>query len=165
MSEPHRATVRWRRHADEAFTDHRYHRAHAWWFDGGAEVAASSSPHVVRVPFSDPAAVDPEEAFVASLSSCHLLWFLDHAARAGLRVDAYEDDAEGEMGPMPDDARKRVVMQRVTLRPFVRFAVPVPAEVVERLHHAAHEDCFLANSVRCEVRCEPRFDDAASSPA
>ena len=90
----HTATVTWQR-GDHPLTDNRYSRVHEWRFDGGATVHASSSPHVVRAPMSDPAAVDPEEAFIASLASCHMLWFLGIAAERGLVVDAYDDEAHG----------------------------------------------------------------------
>jgi organic hydroperoxide reductase OsmC/OhrA len=147
------ASLRWQR-GDQPFSDRRYSRRHQMHFDGGAVVPASSSPHSVRVPFSDPAAVDPEEAFVAALSSCHLLWFLDIACRAGWVVDDYRDDA---VGVMAKDERGRLAITVVTLRPAVRFGGdrrPDAAEIA-RLHHAAHEECFIANSVRSEVRCEP----------
>jgi organic hydroperoxide reductase OsmC/OhrA len=140
---------------DQPFTDRRYSRRHRLRFDGGVELDGSASPQVVPVPYSDPAAVDPEELFVASLSSCHLLWFLDLAARAGWQVDTYRDAAEGELAK---DADGRLVMTRVTLRPAVRFAgerQPDAAEIA-RLHHAAHEACFIANSVRSEVSVEPQ---------
>lgn len=147
------ARTSWQR-GDQPFVDNRYSRAHVIRFDGGAEVPASSSPNVVRVPLSDPAGVDPEEMFVASLSSCHLLWFLSIAAKRGYRVDRYVDDAEGVMAKRPDG---RWVMSVVTLRPAVAFSgdqVPTREEV-EALHHCAHDECFIANSVRSEVRCEP----------
>lgn len=147
------ATVEWRR-SGEAFADGRYSRAHAWRFDGGAEVRASASPQVVPVPFSDPAAVDPEEAFVAALSSCHMLWFLALAAKRGFVVDGYVDEA---VGLMAADAAGNLSIARVTLRPAVRFSgerAPAPEELRE-LHRQAHEECFIARSVRCEVVCEP----------
>lgn len=149
----HRAIVEWER-GDAAFTDNRYARAHRWSFDGGATVRASSSPHVVPVPFSDPAAVDPEEAFVASLSSCHMLWFLSLAAKQGFVVDSYRDDALGRMGR---DAGGRLAMLEVILRPAVRFAAgrAPTADELARLHHAAHDECFIARSVKTDVRCEP----------
>jgi organic hydroperoxide reductase OsmC/OhrA len=149
----HVATIRWSR-GGRPFADHRYSRAHVWRFDGGAEVRASSSPHVVPVPMSDASAVDPEEAFVASLASCHMLWFLDLAARGGFVVDAYEDAAEGVLAK---DAEGRLAMTVVTLRPKATFSGakrPAPAEV-EALHLRAHERCFIAASVRTAVRCEP----------
>src|SRR5579872_5711480 len=118
MSE-HRATVRWKKGPGEAFTDRRYTRVHEWAFDGGAVVRASASPHVVRAPMPDATAVDPEEAFIAALSSCHMLWFLDLAARRGVAVDAYEDEAAGWLTRM-DDGRQ--VMSRVVLRPKVTLA-------------------------------------------
>ena len=150
----HHARLLWQRDAAEPFVDQRYSRRHAWHFDGGAVVPGSSSPSVVRLPFSDPSAVDPEEALVASVSSCHLLWFLDIACRAGWVVDDYRDDA---VGVMAKDERGRLAITVVTLRPAVRFGGdkrPDAAEIA-RLHHAAHEECFIANSVRSEVRCEP----------
>ena len=147
--------LHWAR-GEQPFTDRRYSRRHTMHFDGGAVVPGSSSPHVVRAPYSDPAAVDPEEAFVASLSSCHLLWFLDLACRAGWVVDDYRDEA---VGTMDKDAHGRLAMTRVVLRPTVRFAgsrVP-SAEEHARLHQAAHAECFIANSVKTEVLCEPRL--------
>src|SRR5512134_3144101 len=110
----HQASVIWERAEGAKFVDNRYSRAHRWEFDGGAEVPASSSPHVVPVPLSDPAGVDPEEAFVASLSSCHMLWFLAIAAKRGFVVENYEDEAEGTMGT--NDVG-RTAMTRVILRP------------------------------------------------
>lgn len=154
MSE-YTAVVSWNR-AGESFLDRRYSRRHSWTFDGGIEVPASSSPHVVPTPHSDAQAVDPEEAFVAALSSCHMLWFLDFAARSHWVVDHYQDEAAGRMGR---DAQGKVVMLKVCLRPKVRFgegSAPTRDEV-ERLHHQAHEACYLASSVRSEVVCEPRY--------
>ena len=146
------ATIRWNRTASEAFTDGRYSRVHSWTFDGGAVVAASSSPHVVPMPFSDPAGVDPEEAFVASLSSCHMLFFLDFARRAGLVVEGYEDVAEGVMAKRDDG---RMAMTVVTLRPRISWGGEAPdAVALAGLHHQAHEACFIANSVTSEVRIE-----------
>jgi organic hydroperoxide reductase OsmC/OhrA len=148
----HAATIRWQR-GDANFVDKRYSRAHTWTFDGGLTVAASSSPHVVPLPMSDAGAVDPEEAYVAALSSCHMLWFLDIAARAGFCVDAYEDAADGRMGR---DAAGKLVVDLVTLRPRTRFAgtCTPDAAALAALHHEAHEECFLANSVRTGIRCE-----------
>lgn len=158
----HSATVHWQREG-QAFVDRRYRRHHRWRFDGGAELAASASPSVVPPPLSDAGAVDPEEAFVASLSSCHLLWFLDLAAQAGWVVDDYQDEAVGTLGR---DAGGHLAMTCVTLRPRVRFAgarQPDWAELL-RLHHAAHEACFIARSVRTELRCEPRAADGQAPP-
>jgi len=147
------ATVAWKR-GEQPFTDGKYSRAHVWRFDGGAEVPGSAAPAVVRPPLSDPAAVDPEEAFVASLSSCHMLFFLDFARRAGFRIDAYEDTAEGALGK---DGEGRMAMTVVTLRPRVAFSgdKQPTGEELGALHHKAHEACFIANSVRTEVRIEP----------
>jgi organic hydroperoxide reductase OsmC/OhrA len=147
------ARVLWSR-GDQVFSDRRYRRSHRLLFDGGAELMGSSSPQVVPLPGSDPAGVDPEELFVASLSACHMLWFLDLACRAGHVVDSYDDAPEGLMAR---DGQGRLAMTEVTLQPRVAFAgaAPDPAEVL-RLHHAAHEACFIANSVRSTVRVQPR---------
>lgn len=145
----HTATIEWARD-DSKFTDNRYSRAHTWRFDGGLAVPASSSPHVVRVPFSNPASVDPEEAFVAALSSCHMLWFLNLAAVKGYVVDTYTDHAQGFM---EKNASGKEWVSRVVLRPHVDFSgtkVPNDAEV-DGLHHEAHAECFLANSVKTSV--------------
>jgi organic hydroperoxide reductase OsmC/OhrA len=149
----HTAQVHWQRQG-ATFTDKRYSRGHEWRFDGGTVVGASSSPQAVREPYSVAAAVDPEEAFVASISSCHMLWFLDFAARAAWVVDDYLDKAVGVMTP---NAQGRLWVSRVTLRPQVRFAgerQPDAAEIA-RLHHAAHDDCFIANSVKSQILIEP----------
>jgi organic hydroperoxide reductase OsmC/OhrA len=152
------ARVDWQRRPGEAFTDQRYSRRHQWGFDGGAVVPGSSSPHSVPLPYSDPTAVDPEEAFVAALSSCHMLWFLSLAAKDGWVVEDYRDEA---VGVMARNAQGKIAMTRVTLRPLVRFAGAAPeAAAHEALHHAAHEACYIANSVACEVRCEPGFGGA-----
>ncbi len=145
--------MEWTR-GDQDFLDHRYSRAHVLRFDGGAEVKASSSPHVVPVPLSDAQGVDPEEAFIASLSSCHMLFFLDFASRAKFRVDAYRDAAVGVMGKNADG---KMMMTVVTLRPTVNFSgqrLPTTDEVTA-LHHRAHGECYIANSVKTDVRCEP----------
>jgi organic hydroperoxide reductase OsmC/OhrA len=148
--------VHWERGA-APFTDNRYSRGHSWHFDGGVEVPASSSPQVVRVPLSVEAAVDPEEAFVASLSSCHMLWFLSLAAAARWRVDDYTDDASGVLGK---NAAGRMAMLTVRLRPRVSFSGErLPSrEDIARLHHRAHEECFIANSVTTDVQVEPYVD-------
>ena len=145
----HTATIEWHR-GSQPFLDNKYSRAHVWTFDGGATVAASSSPHVVRVPLSEPANVDPEEAYVAALSSCHMLWVLSIAAHRGFCVDCYRDEAVGHMAR--NESGKQWV-SRVELRPRITFSgpkLPDPAEI-ESVHHAAHAECFLANSVRTEV--------------
>jgi organic hydroperoxide reductase OsmC/OhrA len=150
------ATVEWSRDG-AAFVDGRYSRKHAWRFDGGLEVPASSSPGVVPAPYSDPAAVDPEEAFVAALSSCHMLWFLSIAAGRSLLVESYRDQADGVMEKNEEGV---VAITRVTLRPRAVFgAERIPSESeIRELHHEAHRQCFLANSVKTEIRCEPILD-------
>ena len=147
------AEVLWQRDGQD-FTGNRYSRRHVLRFDGGAEVPGSSSPHVVPLPMSDASAVDPEEMFIASLSSCHMLWFLSLAAKQRLVVDRYVDAATGLM---EKNREGRMAMTVVTLRPQVTFSgerEPTRDEL-ERLHHAAHDACFIASSVRTEVRCEP----------
>lgn len=152
----HDATIVWERQG-AVFVDQRYGRGHHWEFDGGARVPASSSPRVVPVPLSDPAAVDPEEAFVAALASCHMLWFLSLAAARGHVVDRYHDAATGTMGR---NAEGRQAIVDVLLRPRVAFAGgTAPDEAAfAALHHAAHDACYIANSVRTVVRCEPVLD-------
>ena len=154
------AEVSWQRGSQD-FLDNRYSRQHVIQFDGGVEVPGSSSPHVVPVPLSDPAAVDPEELFVASLASCHMLWFLSLAAKQGFRVDRYRDSPVGAMGR---NAEGRTAFTLVTLRPEVRFSgQPTPTtDQVLHLHHQAHELCFIASSVTTEVRCEPVLTDQPS---
>jgi len=147
------AEILWLR-GEQAFTDNRYSRRHTLRFDGGVEVPGSSSPHVVPLPMSDASAVDPEEAFVASLSSCHMLWFLAIAAKRRFCVDRYFDAAVGTMGR---NAEGREAMLTVTLRPEVLFSgerLPTREELAD-MHHKAHDECFIANSVKTEVRCEP----------
>lgn len=145
--------IAWTRGA-QAFTDNKYSRRHTWRFDGGIEVPASSSPQVVPLPWSDEHAVDPEEAFVASLASCHMLWFLSIAAKRGFVVDEYRDQALGTM--KRDEAGKMWIAEAV-LRPRVQFTGerrPEAAQIRE-MHIKAHEECFIANSVKTDVRCEP----------
>ena len=147
----HVAEISWR--SDGAFTSGRYSRRHEIGFDGGATVTGSSSPDVVPAPMSDPAGVDPEEALVASAASCHMLWFLDLARRAGLDIASYRDRAEGEMGR---NAEGRIAIVRIALRPEIAFAGPAPdAATIDRLHHEAHEHCFIANSLNSEIVVEP----------
>jgi organic hydroperoxide reductase OsmC/OhrA len=150
----HHASVIWERPSGAAFTDNRYARAHRWEFDGGAVVPASSSPAVVPVPLSDAAGVDPEEAFVASLSSCHMLWFLFFAAKGNFIVDSYRDAAEGHMEKTAEGSQW---MARVVLRPELRFSGPAPdAATLAAMHDKAHHACFIANSVKTAVVVEPR---------
>jgi organic hydroperoxide reductase OsmC/OhrA len=143
-------TVEWTR-GDAVFSDGKYSRAHHWLFDGGAVVPASSSPLSVRLPWSDPAAVDPEEAFVASVSSCHMLWFLSLAAKRGVIVDKYSDAAEGSMGRF-EDGREGIT--QVVLRPQLVLSGTTGLDdaTVAALHHEAHAHCWIASSIRGEVR-------------
>ena len=152
---PHTSQTLWLR-GEQNFLDNRYSRQHVLRFDGGAEVVGSSSPHVVPLPYSDASAVDPEEMFVASLSSCHMLWFLSVAAKRKFCVDRYFDAASGVMEKNADG---KLVMSVVTLRPKVQFSgAHLPTLVdIDAMHHAAHADCFIANSVKTQVLIEPVY--------
>ena len=148
------ATVVLSRPSGAAFKDNKYSRAHEWRFDGGTVVPASSSPKVVPLPLSNANAVDPEEALVASLSSCHMLFFLSFAARAGYVIDRYEDEAIGEMGK---NAKGATAMLKVRLRPQIAWVDKTPAAAeLDQLHHKSHEACYIANSVTAEIAIEPR---------
>jgi organic hydroperoxide reductase OsmC/OhrA len=152
MSE-HTATIAWERRGAR-FTDSRYDRRHLWRFDGGVEVPASASPHIVPAPLSSAEAIDPEEAFVAALASCHMLWFLSIAARAGVVVESYVDEPIGELS---QDADGNLAMTVLRLRPRVAFepgTQPAPSRHIA-MHDEAHERCFLARSVRTEILCTP----------
>jgi organic hydroperoxide reductase OsmC/OhrA len=147
MSE-HRVTIRWR-HDGGAFAERQYSRAHTWSFDGGVTVPASAAPTNVPAPYADPANVDPEEAFVAAIASCHMLMFLFLAASDGLEVRGYEDAA---VGWMTRNERGVPWVSRVELRPRVEYAgAPPDAEREADLHHRAHDGCYIANSVRTEI--------------
>jgi organic hydroperoxide reductase OsmC/OhrA len=150
MAHEYRASVTWKRGDDVKFTDQRYSRRHEWSFDGGITVPASSSPMSVRLPYSVAEAVDPEEALVAALASCHMLTFLYVAAKQGFVVDDYADDAVGEM---TTNERGKFWVSKVTLSPRITFSGekrPSP-EQLDGLHHLAHEECYIANSVKGEV--------------
>lgn len=151
------AQVEWHR-GNQVFLDNRYSRRHILRFDGGVEVPGSSSPHVVPLPMSDEAAVDPEEAYLTSISSCHMLWFLSMAIKNRFCVDHYFDEP---IGIMEENAAGKVFVSVVTLRPKIRFVgerLPTHDQI-EQMHHAAHEECFIANSIKTNVRCEPAFVD------
>ncbi|MEO6457897.1 MAG: OsmC family protein [Chloroflexia bacterium] len=147
---PYNVRISWKKNASEAFVDNKYSRSHTWTFDGGIELAASASPHVVPPPLSNESAVDPEEAFVASLSSCHMLWFLSLAAEKNYIVESYEDNAEGALGKNEEG---KLAMTRVSLRPMVSFGnTHTPSQdQIDELHHLAHEKCFIANSVKTKI--------------
>jgi organic hydroperoxide reductase OsmC/OhrA len=147
------AEIIWER-GDAPFTDNRYSRAHRWRFDGGLELPASSSPHSVPLPMSDAAAIDPEEAFIAALSSCHMLWFLAIAGKRKFRIDRYHDHAGGVL---EKNAAGKWWVSVVTLRPAVQFSgelQPTPQQLQE-MHHSAHAECYIANSVSTQLRIEP----------
>ena len=149
------AEVTWVR-GEQPFLDNKYSRKHVLRFDGGIEVPGSSSPHVVPLPYSEAAAIDPEEAFVSSLSSCHMLWFLSISEKKKFVVDRYHDAATGVMAK---NAEGRWAMTVVTLHPQIQFSGRGPTrEELDAMHHEAHEQCFIASSVKTEVRCEPIYE-------
>ncbi len=153
MSE-HVAKIIWQKSAGAAFVDNAFSRHHVWEFDGGLTVPASASPHIVPAPMSVEENVDPEEAYVAALSSCHMLWFLAIASRRKYVVESYVDAAQGVMA---ENTEGKLTMTRVTLRPKVTFAAdttPAPDKVAN-MHHLAHDSCFIANSVKTQVIVEP----------
>jgi organic hydroperoxide reductase OsmC/OhrA len=148
----HKATIRWQR-KDAAFLTGKYSREHTWTFDGGATVPASPSPSVVPAPWSNPAHVDPEEAFVAAISSCHMLTYLYLASRQGFQIDSYHDEA---IGVMTKNEKGVPWLSLVTLHPQIAYSGdkrPTPADE-ERLHHLAHEQCFIANSIKTAVKVQ-----------
>jgi organic hydroperoxide reductase OsmC/OhrA len=150
----HRAIIKWKR-GGKSFLKGQFSREHTWSFDGGATVTASASPSVVPAAYSNPAGVDPEEAFVASLSSCHMLTFLYLASRQGFEVESYEDEA---VGVLAKNERGVYWVSTVTLSPTIVYGgdeTPSPEDEA-RLHHGAHEQCFIANSVKTEVTVRPR---------
>ena len=150
MAHEYKATVRWKRGGDEIFSDNRYSRGHTWSFDGGIEVPGSASPSVVPLPLSLEEAVDPEEAFVAAVSSCHMLTFLAIAAKKRFVVDLYEDEA---LGIMAKNENGRLFVSRITLDPKIEFSgdrLPTPEQIAD-MHHRAHKECFIANSVLTEI--------------
>ena len=145
--------VSWFRGDREKYIDNKYNRGHNWEFDGGLTVPASSSPHVVPLPYSVEANVDPEEAFVASLSSCHMLFFLSITAKRQFIVDEYIDNA---VGVMEKDNHGKISITKVTLRPQVKFSGEKQPtfDQLEKMHHQSHQQCFIANSVKTEVITE-----------
>lgn len=150
------ATIRWQLDDDTDFLNNQYSRGHTWSFDGGIEVAASSSPHVVPLPMSIEKAVDPEESFIASVASCHMLWFLSIAAQKGFVVETYIDDASGVLRK---NSEGKIAITSIKLCPKTKFSknnMPTLSEL-EALHHAAHESCFIANSIKSEIDCKPKF--------
>ena len=145
----HTATIEWKRTSDE-FLKGKYSREHTWKFDGGAVVPASSSPHVVPLPYSNAACVDPEEAFIAAVASCHMLWFLHLARAEGFQIDHYQDTAEGVMAKSESG---EFWISSITLKPVISYSGdkrPTPEEE-HRFHHQAHKKCFIANSIKTQV--------------
>jgi len=150
----YRASVDWRLSDGDDFIAGRYTRVHTLGFDGGLKVAGSASPMHVKAPMSAEAAVDPEEAFVASISACHMLWFLYVAREAGFSVASYRDEAEGLMERCENG---KLAMTKVTLKPHIVFNGNQPSSSeLDHLHHRAHEECYIANSVKADVVVEPQ---------
>lgn len=145
------AAVLWNKKAEENFIDLKYSRVHKWKFDGGIEIKASASPHVVPLPMSDESAVDPEEAFIAAISSCHMLWFLSIAAGKKFIIENYEDYAEGKL---EKNEEGKLIFTEVILKPKISFGsnnIPTKEQINE-MHHKAHEKCFIANSIKTEIK-------------
>ena len=157
MAHEYRATIRWARDG-AVFTDNKYSRGHKWIFDG-IEVPGSSAPSSVKLPYSVAEAVDPEEALVAALSSCHMLFFLAFAAKQGFVVERYEDQA---LGTMSKNERGKLYVSKVVLSPAVAFMGEKrpTAQELDHLHHLAHEECYVANSVKAEIVVEPTMSVA-----
>ncbi|NRF25307.1 OsmC family protein [Vibrio coralliilyticus] len=149
----YRATIRWQRAEQEKFSDNQYSRGHQWEFDGGVCVPASASPHVVPLPYSVEENVDPEEAFIAAISSCHMLTFLGIAAKRRYVIDSYVDEA---IGIMEEDDKGRTSVTKVTLRPNIVFSGSKQPDYaqLEKMHHLAHQHCFIANSVKTAIVTE-----------
>lgn len=149
----HNVTVSWQRGNEEAFTDQKYSRMHSWTFEGGIMVPASPSTHIVPLPFSNPNYVDPEQAFVASISSCHMLFFLDICSQEGIVVDDYRDEAKGYLERI---GKNQMAMTKVILKPEASYSgdvIPAPGKL-EEIHHKAHDLCFIANSVTTDIITE-----------
>ena len=149
----HRVNVVWER-GEAPFVDKKYSRAHTWRFDGGAVVPGSAAAGVVPAVYCNPAAVDPEEALAAAVSSCHMLWFLVFAAAKGYVVDRYDDDAEALLAKAEDG---KYAVTQIVLAPKVTIRGPLQPspEEFDALHHQAHEECFIARSVKSEIVLRP----------
>jgi len=145
------ASIFWKKKETESFTDNKYSRGHTWVFDGGVQLPASASPQVVPLPMSDESAVDPEEAFVAAISSCHMLFFLSIAASNNYIIETYEDQAEGIMSK---NENGQMVMGDIILKPKIVFSgTTIPtAEQITELHNSAHHKCYLANSIKSTIK-------------
>ena len=153
------ATIHWTKSPVENFVDSKYSRVHQWEFDGGMQFNASSSPHIVPVPMSDPGFIDPEEAFVASIASCHMLFFLSFCAKRKYIVSHYEDNAEGILEKAGDG---RMQMTTVTLHPVIRFEGDTPPDdIIILLHELAHNNCFIANSVKTDIKIYHKDTESA----
>jgi len=148
------ATIQWTRKEGEEYIDNQYSRAHSWSFDGGITIQASSSPQIVPTPYSVEENVDPEEAFIASLSSCHMLFFLSLAAKRKLIIDAYLDHVTGVL---KKDRHGKASITKVTLNPQIKFSGKIlpTTEQITKIHNEAHEQCFIANSVKSEIEIIP----------
>lgn len=149
----HTATIRWKNNQGPGFLARRYSREHTLHFDGGAVIPGSPSPHIVPAPWSNPASVDPEEAFIAAVAACHMLWFLHVACDAGFLIETYDDNAEGLM---TKNDHGSLWISQIILRPQITWGgekQPSPDDITH-LHHLAHDQCFIANSIKTDVRVE-----------
>ena len=157
----HLAKVTWEKQPQESFTDNAYSRVHNWEFDGGATIQASSSPHIVPIPFSNPDLVDPEEAFLAAAASCHMLFFLSIAASQGYQIMAYNDQAEGIL---QKNDQNQLAFAQIALKPeVVCGGEKLPDESqMQKMHEQAHERCFIAQSIKASIKIFPTFKTTTS---
>lgn len=159
MKHTYSATVQWeQQESEDSFLANSYSRKHTWLFDGGLSIPASASPQVVPLPLSDESAVDPEEAFIASVSSCHMLWFLAIVAKKGFTVTSYRDEAKGIM---TKNDQHRIAITEIHLSPVVHFSGDSAPDLkaLRELHDQAHRRCFIANSVTSEIIIHPQHPD------
>jgi len=151
----YKATIHWKR-SGAKFLDHKYQRTHTWTFDNGLRLKAAASPHIVGKSFTDSSVIDPEEAFIASVGSCHMLWFLSLAAGMGFVVNKYSDQSEGTL---EKNSEGHMAMTKVLIQPMVSFeADNAPSqEDFLKLHREAHRKCFIANSVKSDIEILPKM--------
>ncbi len=150
----HHAKIVWNKKSNESFTNGKYSRAHKWYFDEGTEIIASSSPKVVPIPMSDKSAVDPEEALIASLSSCHMLFFLSIASLKKYNVELYEDNVEGIMGK---NENGKIAMLEISLKPktvFIGTNIPSSNQIL-KMHQLAHNQCYISNTINSKINIHP----------
>lgn len=147
----HHARITWL--ADEP--NHKYSRDHRWDFDSGISVPASASPEIVPNTYVGPKTIDPEEAFIAAIASCHMLWFLHIAHQNHFFVQKYGDEVQGVMGQLEGT----LGLESIFLNPLVRFWPTSKPDLTtyQRLHQEAHSNCFLAKSIRCQIKISAKM--------